>query len=183
MSFNSSGQLTSPTGTVTGINITGLADGAANMNLTWNLNGSGSAPTITQLASTSTTASTNQNGYGVGTLSGYTIEADGTVQGQFSNNQTLALGQVSVATFANNQGLQQVGDNNFQATIASGSAVVGQAGAGGNGSITGGSVEGSNVDLSTQFADMIVAQQGYEANAKVLTTLDQVSQATIQLIS
>jgi flagellar hook protein FlgE len=61
--------------------------------------------------------------------------------------------------------------------------VVGQAGAGGNGTITGGSVEGSNVDLSTEFANMIVAQQGYEANAKTLTTLDQISQATIQMMS
>lgn len=183
LSFNSSGQLTSPSGTVTGINITGLADGASNMSLTWDLNGSGTTPTVTQLASASATSATNQNGYGVGTLTGYTVLSDGTVQGQFSNNQTLALGQVAVASFSNNQGLQQVGDNNYEATAASGAAVVGQAGVGGTGTITGGSVEESNVDLSTQFADMIVAQQGYEANAKVLTTLDQVSQATIQLIS
>jgi len=183
LSFNSSGQLTSPSGTVTGINITGLADGASNMSLTWDLNGSGTTPTVTQLASASATSATNQNGYGVGTLTGYTVLSDGTVQGQFSNNQTLSLGQVAVASFSNNQGLQQVGDNNYEATAASGAAVVGQAGVGGNGTITGGSVEESNVDLSTQFADMIVAQQGYEANAKVLTTLDQVSQATIQLIS
>jgi flagellar hook protein FlgE len=61
--------------------------------------------------------------------------------------------------------------------------VIGQAGLGGNGTITGGAVEESNVDLSTEFANMIVAQQGYEANAKVLTTLDQVAQATLQVIS
>jgi len=105
------------------------------------------------------------------------------VEGQFSNNQTMALGQVAVAGFANPQGLSQMGNNDLQATFASGSAVIGQAGAGGNGSITGGAIEESNVNLSTEFANMIVAQQGYEANAKVLTTMDQVSQATIQLIS
>ena len=153
------------------------------MSLTWNLNGTGTSPTITQLASTSATSATNQNGYGVGTLTSYSVLSDGTVEGLFSNNQTQALGQVAVANFANVQGLQQSAGGSYQSTLASGAAVVGQAGVAGNGTITGGSLEGSNVNLSTEFANMIVAQQGYEANAKVLTTLDQVSQATIQLIS
>jgi flagellar hook protein FlgE len=183
MKFDSSGNLISPTSPITGINITGLADGAANMSLSWNLNGTGGASTLTQQDSTSATTATNQNGYGVGTLTGYQVLANGTVQGEFSNDQTMALGQVAVAGFANVQGLVQTGNNDYQATFASGSAVIGQAGAGGNGSITGGAVEESNVNLSTEFANMIVAQQGYEANAKALTTMDQVSQATIQLIS
>ena len=102
---------------------------------------------------------------------------------EFSNNQTMALGQVAVASFANNQGLIQAPNSEYQASYSSGAAVIGQAGAGGDGTISGGSVEESNVNLSAQFANMIVAQQGYEANAKVLTTLDQVSQATIQAIS
>jgi flagellar hook protein FlgE len=183
LTFNSSGQLTSPSTPVTGIKISGLADGAATMNLTWNLDGTGNTPTITQQAATSATSTTSQNGYGVGTLTGYSVLSDGTVQGQFSNNQTMALGQVAVASFANVQGLTQTGNGDYQATFASGAAVIGQAGAGGNGTITGGAVEESNVSLSTEFANMIVAQQGYEANAKALTTMDQVSQATIQLIS
>jgi flagellar hook protein FlgE len=183
LTFDSSGQLTSPSSPITGINISGLADGAANMNLTWNLAGSGGASTLTQQDSVSATSATTQNGYGVGVLTGYSVLPDGTVQGQFSNNQTMALGQVAVAGFANPQGLTQLGNNELQATFASGSPVIGQAGAGGNGTITGGAVEESNVSLSTEFANMIVAQQGYEANAKVLTTMDQVSQATIQLIS
>jgi flagellar hook protein FlgE len=183
LSFNSSGQLTSPSGSVTGINITGLADGASPMNLTWNLNDSSGNPTITQQNATSATSTTNQNGYGVGSLTGYSVLADGTVQGQFSNSQTEALGQVAVANFTNVQGLTQTGNNNYQATFASGSAVIGQAGAGGNGTITGGSVEESNVNLSTEFSKMIVAQQGYEANAKALTTFNQISQATIQMMS
>jgi flagellar hook protein FlgE len=168
---------------VTGINITGLSDGAAPMNLTWNLTDASGNPTLTQQDSASATTATNQNGYGVGTLTSYSVLSDGTVQGQFSNNQTLALGQVAVAGFANVQGLSQISNGDFQATVSSGAAVVGQAGVGGLGTITGGAVEGSNVDLSTEFSNMIVAQQGYEANAKVLTTLDQVSQATIQLMS
>ncbi len=183
LTFNADGNLTSPTGPITGINITGLADGASPMSLTWNLSGANGASTITQQDATSATSSTSQNGYGVGTLTGYSVLSDGTVQGQFSNSQTMALGQVAVANFANVQGLTQMGNNDYEATFASGTPNVGTAGSGANGTITGGAVEESNVNLSTEFANMIVAQQGYEANAKVLTTMDQVSQATIQLIS
>ena len=183
LDFDSSGVLTSPTGSVAGISITGLADGAADMDLTWNLNSSAGTPTITQDASTSETSSTTQNGYASGTLTGYEVESDGTVEGEYSNDKTLALGQVAIASFANNQGLVQTSNNCYTATAASGAAVIGVAGEGGNGTITGGSVEESNVDLSTEFADMIVAQQGYEANAKALTTMDQVAQATIQMIT
>lgn len=182
MKFDSSGNLVSPTSPITGISITGLADGAANMSLSWNLNGSGTTPTITQQDSTSATTATTQNGYGVGTLVGYSVLPDGTVQGEFSNDQTMALGQVAVAGFANVQGLTQTGNNDYAASFASGSAVIGQAESGGNGAIVGGAVEESNVNLSSEFANMIVAQQGYEANAKALTTMDQISQATIQMI-
>jgi len=182
LNFDSSGVLTSPSGTVAGITISGLTDGAAKMSMTWDLNGSGGTPAITQQAAASATSETTQNGYTNGSLTGYSVLSDGTVQGQFSNKQTLALGQVAVASFANNQGLTQTADNNYQASFASGAAVVGVAGEGGNGTITGDSVEASNVNLSTEFANLIVAQQGYEANAKVLTTLNQVSQATLQVV-
>jgi flagellar hook protein FlgE len=182
LSFDSTGMLTS-TAPVSGISISGLADGAATMNLNWNLADSSGNPLITQEGAPSATSASSQDGYGAGTLTGYSVLADGTVQGQFSNNQTLALGQVAVASFANNEGLTQVGNNEYQASFASGQAIVGQAGVGGNGTITGGSVEASNVDLAAEFSNMIVAQQGYQANAKVLTTMNQLSQATLQMIS
>lgn len=183
MTFDSSGNLTSPTGSVTGISISGLADGAAPMKLSWNLTDSSGNSTITRLNSTSATSAVTQDGFGVGTLTGFTVSTDGTVEGQFSNNQTKALGQVAVASFGNEQGLSQTSSGDFVPTTASGAAVVGQAGSGGNGTIEGSALEGSNVDMTTEFANMIVAQQGYEASAKALTTFDQVSQATIQLIT
>ena len=183
LSFDTSGNLTSPAGSIAGINITGLADGAAPMSLTWNLNNSSGTPTITQQNSASATTTTNQNGFGVGTLTSYSVQPDGTVEGQFSNSQTLALGKVAVANFANVQGLAQSGNNDYQETFSSGAAVIGQAGTGGDGKITGGAVEQSNVDLSTEFSKMIIAQQSYEANAKALTTLNQVAQATIQMMT
>lgn len=183
MTFDSSGNLTSPSGTVPGISITGLSDGAAPINLTWDLNGTSGAPSITQQASASATTATEQNGFGVGSITGYSVLSNGVVQGQYSNGQTLALGQVAVANFADPQGLIESSGGTYQTTLASGAAVIGQAGTGGDGTITGGAVEQSNVDLSTEFANMIVAQQSYEANAKVLTTFDQVSQATLQLVT
>lgn len=183
LNFNSSGVLTSPTGAVTGINLTGLADGAAPMTLSWDLSDNAGNPLITQQYAASATSATAENGYAAGTLTGYSVLADGTVQGEFSNGQTLALGQVAIASFANNQGLIASGGNDYLASFASGAPVNGLAGVGGNGTITSSAVESSNVDLATEFSNMIVAQQGYEANAKVLTTFNQVSQATLQMIT
>src|SRR5579863_4883812 len=107
MTFGPTGVLTAPVGTIP-IAINGLADGASNMAVNWNLNGAGGTPTITQEAAASDNTASTQDGYSAGSLTGYSILSDGTVQGQFSNNQTLALGQVAVAGFANNQGLTQV---------------------------------------------------------------------------
>ena len=182
LTFDSSGKLTSPTGSIPGISISGLADQAAPMTLSWNLADSGGNPLITQQNVASATSNPTQDGYTAGTLSGYSVLPDGTVQGQFSNSQTLAIGRVAIASFANNQGLIPIENNDYEASFASGAAVIGQATIGGNGTITGSAVEGSNVDLATEFSHMIVAQQGYQASAKVLTTFNQVSQALMQVV-
>ena len=182
LTFDSSGILTSPTGSIPGISITGLADQAAPMTLNWTLADSGGNPLITQQNVASATSNPTQDGYTAGTLSGYSVLPDGTVQGQFSNSQTLAIGRVAIASFANNQGLIPIENNDYEASFASGAAVIGQATIGGNGTITGSAVEGSNVDLATEFSHMIVAQQGYQASAKVLTTFNQVSQALMQVV-
>lgn len=104
------------------------------------------------------------------------------MDGIYSNGQTGALGQVAVATFANTQGLLRTGNNDYQATTSSGAAEMGVAKNGGRGTITGGSIEGSNVDVAAEFAKMIVAQQAYQANAKTVTTLDHISQATLAMM-
>jgi len=110
------------------------------------------------------------------------VQSDGTIDGTFTSGNTLALGQVAVASFANNQGLVSVGNNNYQSTAASGAAVLGLAGTGGRGTIVGGSVEQSNVDIASEFAKLIVAQQAYSANAKSITTFNTLSQATLAMI-
>jgi flagellar hook protein FlgE len=200
LTFNSSGVLTStlPAGGVAtapsaGITLTippvavapapqtTFADGAATMPLKWALVTAGT-PTITQTSTASATSATSTNGFASGTLQSYAVQPDGTINGTFSSGQTLALGQVAVASFANNQGLVAIGNNNYQATAASGPAVVGVAGTGGRGTVIGGSVEQSNVNIATEFSKLIVAQQAYSANAKTITTFNQVSQATIAML-
>jgi len=137
---------------------------------------------ISLSATPSATIDTSTNGFASGTLSTFAVQPDGTIEGTFSSGNTLALGQVAVATFANTQGLSNTGNNNYQPTAASGSAVIGLAGTGGRGTIVGGNVEQSNVNIATEFARLIVAQQAYSANAKSITTFNQVSQATLAMI-
>jgi len=181
LTFDSNGNLTSPAGSITGINVSGLADGAAPMNLTWNLTDSSGASLMTQVAGASTTTTSNQNGYAVGTLQSYTVQGDGTIEGTFTNGQTQALGEIALASFANTQGLEAVGGGGFAPTLASGAAVVGVPEAGGRGTLTGGALEMSNVDISTEFTRLIVVQRGFEADARMITTLDSIGNTTTNL--
>ena len=178
--FDSNGNLTTPATNVSGVAVTGLADGAGNMNFTWNLYDNG-AGLLTQVASASSTSSTQQNGTSSGSLQKFAIGSDGMVTGNFSNGKTAILGQLVLATFANQQGLYRTGQNGFQETLASGQAVVGAPGTGGRGTLAGGALELSNVDISKEFAAMIVAQRGFQANARAVTTFDEITQDTINL--
>jgi flagellar hook protein FlgE len=179
--FNSLGQMT-PASTAVPISIPILFDQATVPLTLAGPFGTAASPTITQTAMASATSATTTDGFASGTLKSYAVQPDGTIQGTFSSGKTLSLGQVAVATFANNQGLASTGNNDYQATLASGPAVVGVAGTGGRGTIVGGSVEGSNVDIASEFAKLIVAQQAYGANAKSITTFNQISQATLAMI-
>ncbi len=165
---------------VSAIPITGFADGATNQTFNWNLL-SGTTPTITQDAAPSSTSATQQDGVSSGTLESFAIGSDGTITGSFSNGKTQALGELALANFANVDGLQLDGQTDYSSTLASGPAVVGVPGTGGLGTISGGSLELSNVDIATEFANLIVAQRGFEADAKAVTTFDQITQDTIAL--
>ena len=182
LTFNDAGVLTSPTGNIP-FQVTGLTDGAADLNIQFNLHDSSGNPVITQTDAASATSGDTQDGRKSGTLTNFEVGADGTISGTYSNGETSALGQVAVATFYNSQGLVRTGNNNYSASSGSGPASIGVAGTGGRGTITGGAIENSNVDVATEFAKMIVAQQAYQANAKTVTTLDQISQTIIQMIS
>jgi flagellar hook protein FlgE len=182
LTFDGTGQLLTPAANIAGINIPVLTDGANPLTFAWNLFDANKAGLVTQVASPSTTTATLQNGFASGSLLNYSVGPDGTIEGSFSNGQTQALGQVLTASFANQEGLERIGSNDFVATLASGAANIGVAGTGGRGTLEGGSLEQSNVDISTEFANLIVAESGYQANAKVVTTLDTIVQDTINLI-
>lgn len=183
MSFDNAGKLTSPGSPITTLSLGSLSNGAANLAPTWTLNDSGGTSLITQTASASSNSATTQDGYAAGTLSSFAVQQDGTVEATFTNGQNRAIGQVVIASFANPEGLSQQGGNQYEVTGASGAAVIGVAGTGGRGIIKGSTVEQSNVDVATEFAQLIVAQRSYEANAKAITAFDQVEQATIAMKS
>jgi len=164
------------------IMFTGLADGASNLSFNWNLNGNGSSPTITQLAAANSNGANTSDGFTSGNYTGFTVDPSGVIQAQFSNGNHQTIGQVAVASVTNVQGLVAVGGNNFQTTGASGQAVAGVAGTGGRGAVDDSTLEQSNVNISTEFSDLIVAQRAFEANSKTVTTFDTISQDVIGMI-
>ncbi|HFQ8227784.1 TPA: flagellar hook protein FlgE [Citrobacter freundii] len=124
---------------------------------------------------------TNQNGYKPGDLVSYQINDDGTVVGNYSNEQKQVLGQIVLANFANNEGLASQGDNVWAATQASGVELLGTAGTGNFGKLTNGALESSNVDLSKELVNMIVAQRNYQSNAQTIKTQDQILNTLVNL--
>jgi flagellar hook protein FlgE len=186
LTFDGSGNLIGPvdgSGNLTnidGIKATSLADGAKDLTFNWDLL-NGTTPVVTQVSAPSATSSTQQDGTSSGTLTNFSIGADGAITGSFTNGKTASLGQVALANFANDEGLERVGNTDYTQTLASGQAIVGSPGTGGRGSLAGGSLELSNVDISTEFANLIVAQRAFEADAKAVTTFDQITQDTINL--
>jgi len=158
-----------------------FTDGANPLSFTWNLFNSGGTGLITQTAAASSTTSIQQDGAASGTLQSFSIGSDGTITGSFSNGTTAVVGQIALASFADEQGLSRNGNNDFTPTLASGQPTIGAPESGGLGSISGGALEQSNVDIATEFANLIVAQRSYEANARVVTTFDQIAQDTIAL--
>lgn len=184
LTFDASGNLVSPAADVSGISFAGLSDGAAAMTLNWQLFGSNGAGDLSQTVNSGSSApsSTSQNGYASGQYQDFSIGSDGTVTASYSNGETQDVGQLVIATVNNEQGLQAVGSSEYAATTASGSASVGVAGSGGRGTIEGSSLEASNVNISSEFSNLIIAQRAFEANSKAVTTFDTVTQDTINMI-
>ncbi|MGB8029405.1 MAG: flagellar hook-basal body complex protein [Terracidiphilus sp.] len=159
-----------------------LADGAAGLNIQWNLLGSGGTPNISQVYTASAVSGTNANGYTSGTFQSFTINADGTVSATYSNGQNQTVGQIALANVTNLQGLQLLGNGDYATTLASGTASIGAAGTSGLATIEDDALEASNVNISSEFSDLIVAQRAFEANAKSVTTFDTVTQDTINMV-
>ncbi len=182
LTFDSSGNLVSPATNLNNITFSGLTDNSATMNLSWNLFGANGTGEISQTAAASGQSSQNQNGFTSGEYQSFTIGSNGTISATYSNGQSQNVGQLALATVNNYQGLADVGSTEYQTTAASGLASVGVAGSAGLGTLEGSSLEASNVNISAEFSDLIVAQRAFEANAKSVTTFDTITQETINMI-
>jgi flagellar hook protein FlgE len=161
---------------------TTLTDGASALNFALNLFGTNGTSTITQTASASTTTGTTADGNASGTYQSFSVNPQGVIAATYSNGDTAPLGQLAISSVSNQEGLTAVGGNDYQTSLASGQASVGAAGTGTLGTIEGGDLEASNVDISTEFANLIVAQNAFDANSKSITTFDTVEQDTLNMM-
>jgi flagellar hook protein FlgE len=172
--FNSSGQMNPPISSLTLPNLTVNGDSLGNVQLTLGSNG------LTQFADSSGAAQVNafsQNGFAAGKLDTIAVNGQNRVVGTFSNGQNIPLAQVTLANFNGQDGLQALDGGAYAATQDSGPPLFDA-----TGQIVGNSVEASNVDIATQFSDLIVAQQAYSASAKVMTTANQMMQSLLTVI-
>ena len=173
--FNNSGQLTSPTATTLSLpSLTVNGDVVGNVTLNY---GSGG---LTQFATTTgnvQVAAINQNGFTAGQMQSLSVDGQGQIVGAFSNGQTVALANVTLATFSGQDSLEPLNGEAYAATPDSGTPIYSA-----TGKVVGSSLEASNVDIATQFSQLIVAQQAYSANARVMTTANQMIQSLLQVI-
>jgi flagellar hook protein FlgE len=189
LTFSSGGQLATINGAAVGAGQTSIPINNKPSNYTWTGAGVpnfdfpavGSQTAVTQFAGASTLQVTSQDGSGAGTLSSYSIGPNGVITGSYSNGGTVALGTIALAQFANPNGLNNLGQTSFGATVASGAAQVGQPSTGGLGQLQGGAVEGSKVDLATQLTNLIEAQTAYQANTKVIASTQTVLSSLMQV--
>ena len=182
LTFDANGKLAAPlsTDTMPVIGITGLVDGAADMSITWNLYNK-QAARLTQYAEKSAISAVDQDGSPSANLIRVGLAEGGRILAQYSNGQQTVVGQMAMALVRNPGSLIAVGNNNYSLSARSAVPAVGLPNTGGRGSVIGGAVEASTVDIAKEFTNLIVLQRGYQANARVVTTVDEISQETINL--
>lgn len=158
-----------------------FSQGAAQNQIIDLMFGTTTGGTTTQYPMSSTTSYQTQDGYPPGVLQSVAVNAEGIISGTYSNGQILDLYQITLANFNNANGLYKEGSNLYSETLASGVAYTNSPGEGGLGKISANSLEQSNVDLATEFVKMIIAQRGFQANSKVITTTDEILQELMTL--
>jgi flagellar hook protein FlgE len=181
MTFDATGKMTAPTANAA-LNIAGLASGAADQTINFEILDASGNPRFTSYAAASGVSSTAQDGYAASVLRDISIDSKGVISGLFDNGQVQPLAQLAVANFPNVEGLLKFAGSTFVPFGNSGEPSIGVAGTGGRGSISGNALEQSNVDIATEFTSLIIAQRGYQANSKIITTTDQLYQDAINLI-
>ncbi|MEQ8329961.1 MAG: flagellar hook protein FlgE [Longimicrobiales bacterium] len=179
LTFDNEGRLTTPVPATPFVFTP--ASGAANVEIDVDWGTEDSISGLSQFAAPSTAVLKEQDGYTMGDLERFSIDQTGTITGAFTNGVTLTLGQIVLADFNNPAGLIRSGDNMYAVSANSGSSVLGFSGEGSQSAITSGALEMSNVDLAQEFTSMITAQRGFQSNARVITTSDEMLQEVVQL--
>jgi flagellar hook protein FlgE len=183
LSFTGNGTLDPATASPVTFDITGLASGANDLTgLNWELY-NGADGRITQYGQSSAASANSQDGRSAAQLTEVGMGNGGQLLATYSNGQQVVIGQLAMASIRNPDSLLAVGNNNYQVSAESAAPSIGTPGTGGRGQVVGGSLESSNVDIATEFTHLIVLQSSYQANAKVVTTVDQMSQTTTNLIT
>jgi flagellar hook protein FlgE len=183
LTFDANGQLTNPAaGSPVAVKLTGLADGASDLSMNWNLyNGDGTS-TMTQFAQASALAGSSQDGIAAAQVTQVAIATGGEILAHYSNGTQAIIGQIALAAISNPESLVAVGDNNFEAGAETATPAVGAPGTGSRGAVQAGALESSTVDIAQEFTNLIVFQRSYQANSRVISTLDTLSQDLINLI-
>ena len=182
LTFDANGNLLTPTaanGSIP-IKITGLADGASDLTVNWNLY-NGNSALLTQFAQNSGVSGTQQDGFQAGQIAKISMGTDGIIIATYSNGQTAPIAQLALASIRNPDSMISVGNNNYQPTIQTAAPAVGAADSGGRGQVQGGALETSTVDVAQQFTQLMSFQRSYEAASKAITTTDQMLQTLIAL--
>jgi flagellar hook protein FlgE len=180
LTFDSNGRLTAPAaGAPVSVTVTGIRNGAADLAMSWDLFRADGASRLTQFAEASATSANSQNGIAAAQVSRITLATDGQVIASFSDGSNKIVGQLALAAISNPDSLVSVGGNDFEVGANTNAPVIGLAGTGGRGGVEAGALESSTVDVAREFTNLIVYQRGYQANSKVITTLDEMAQETI----
>jgi flagellar hook protein FlgE len=183
LTFDDQGLLVDPDAdTPIEFTLSGLASGAADVDLTWDPYTTGNAARITQYEESSGVSASAQDGCGAAQLVRVGLSDGGTLVAQFSDEQQLIVGQLAMANIRNPDSLTAAGNNNFSVSAKTATPVIGLPGTGGRGKIVGASIEASTVDIAAEFCNLIVYQRAYQANSRVVTSADKISEETINLI-
>ena len=175
LAYNNTGALTTPAAGALNFGAYTPTTGAAPFTVDFNV------AQTTQYGSNFSTSSITQDGYTTGQLTGITVDSTGIVQANFTNGQSTPLGQVALVSFANTQGLQKLDSTTWAETFASGQPVNSTAGSSGIGVLQSGALEASNVDITKQLVNMIVAQRNYQSNAQMISTEKNITQTIIDM--
>ncbi|MBI1382958.1 MAG: flagellar hook-basal body complex protein [Planctomycetaceae bacterium] len=178
VTFNQNGSLLSPPSA----NVTVQFQGQSSQTIQLKLGNVGGFDGVTQFGAETNVVAADQDGYGVGSLANMSVGGDGRVTGFYTNGETLTLGQFGVATFANEGGLAESGDNYWTESSNSGQRLLGVGLFNGSGEVVGGALEESNVDTAEEFVRLIQAQRGFQANARIISVQDTMLEEIVNMV-